>query len=112
MIFYPIYNELMNKHPTFRHVVEKVWSKDVTDLGKCWKCRAKIPFVIPRRGYSNGSGSCPVCGAEFRMMSNFGLVTLFPPRLFDECTVELFDRVFTSITPDEAREVLQLIDEK
>ena len=61
-----------------KSIAEKMCPETMIGEGTCWKCRVKIPFMIPRRGYSNGYGRCCECGSVYTMLSNYGLVTLFP----------------------------------
>ena len=66
-----------------KSIAEKMCPECIVADGACWNCRAKNSFRIPRRGYSNGGGVCSECGSVYTMLSNYGLVTLFPPGVLE-----------------------------
>ena len=70
-----------------KNIADKMCPKCTVADGVCWNCGAKNSFRIPRRGYSNGCGCCSGCGSVYTMLSNYGLVTLFPPGVA-ECYME------------------------
>ena len=74
-------------------ITETLCPKEIISSGTCWNCHAKIPFRIPRRGYTNDSGRCISCGANYTMMSNYGLVTIFPLGVVEDYAAELLKRV-------------------
>lgn len=74
-------------------MADKLCPDEIPADGMCWNCRTNIPFVIPRRGYSNGSGRCSACGEKYTMMSSYGLITLFPIGVLDDYAVEFLDSI-------------------
>lgn len=64
------------------NIIEKLCPECVSSVGICWKCQAELSFVVPRRGYSTELGCCSSCDTSHWMLSNYGLVTLFPVDVF------------------------------
>lgn len=57
--------------------IQRYRSKDTEDTTQCPSCKIALAFTIPKKGYTSLAGRCPICGAGYVGLSNYGLVTLF-----------------------------------